>query len=147
MRISSVSSVRTLLPGWPWFSLLAGPSLYALMGGTGPILAAAVEYSNAIFAGALAYWLLSMLTNVVRGTGQVGLLAVVYLAAEVLHVLLVPLLVFGAGPIPPLVITGAGVATVTTFSLSALLLLWSLASGRTVVTLSLRGGRFEWRLF
>ncbi len=127
--------------------LLAGPSLYALMGGNGPILAAAVEYSNAIFAGALAYWLLSMLTNVVRGTGQVGLLAVVYLAAEVLHVLLVPLLVFGAGPIPPLGITGAGVATVTSFSLSTAVLVWYLASGRTVVTLSLRGLRFDRRLF
>ena len=57
--------------------LAAGPSFYAFMGGDGAILAAAVEYSNAIFAGALAYWLLSTLTSVVRATGQVGLLAVV----------------------------------------------------------------------
>lgn len=127
--------------------LVAGPSLYAVMGGNGPILAAAVEYSNAIFAGALAYWLLSTLTSVVRGTGQVGLLAVVYVAAEVLHVLLVPALVFGVGPIPPLGITGAGIATVTSFSLSTLVLAWYLASGRTPVTLSLRGVRLDRRLF
>ena len=37
--------------------LVAGPTLYALMGGSGSTLAAAVEYSNAIFAGALAYWI------------------------------------------------------------------------------------------
>ena len=98
--------------------LVAGPRFYALMGGNGSILAAAVEYSTAIFAGALAYWLLSTLTSVVRGTGQVGLLATVYVAAEVLHVLLVPALVFGVGPIPPLGTTGAGIATVTSFSLS-----------------------------
>jgi putative MATE family efflux protein len=127
--------------------LVAGPSFYAFMGGNGPILAAAVEYSNAIFAGALAYWLLSTLTSVVRGTGQVGVLAVVYLAAEALHVLLVPILVFGVGPIPPLGITGAGVATVTSFTVSTAVLAWYLASGRTAVTLSLRGVRFDPRLF
>ena len=62
--------------------LLGGPALYVVMGGSGPILAAAVEYSNAIFAGALAYWLLSTLTSVVRGTGQDVVLAWVYVAAE-----------------------------------------------------------------
>jgi putative MATE family efflux protein len=127
--------------------LVAGPSIYAFMGGNGPILAAALEYSNAIFAGALAYWLLSTLTSVVRGTGQVGVLAAVYLAAEVLHVLLVPILVFGIGPIPPLGITGAGVATITSFTVSTVVLAWYLASGRTAVTLSLRGIRFDPRLF
>jgi Na+-driven multidrug efflux pump len=35
--------------------LAAGPTIYGLMGGEGPALAAAIEYSNAIFAGALAY--------------------------------------------------------------------------------------------
>jgi MATE family, multidrug efflux pump len=125
----------------------AGPTFYALMGGDGPILAAAVEYSNAIFAGALAYWVLSTLTSVVRGTGQVALLAVVYLSAEVLHVMLVPMLVFGIGPIPPLGITGAGAATVTSFAASTAVLAWYLASGRTAVTLSLRDVRLDRRLF
>ena len=87
--------------------LMAGPALYALMGGSGAVLAAAIEYSNAIFAGALAYWVLSTLTSVVRGTSQVAVLAWVYVAAEVLHIGLVPLLVFGWGPVPALDVTGA----------------------------------------
>ncbi len=77
--------------------LVAGPRFYALMGGDGAVLAAAVEYSNAIFAGALAYWLLSTLTSAVRGTGQVALLAAVYLAAEALHIMLVPCSCLAAG--------------------------------------------------
>src|SRR5258708_26776072 len=48
--------------------LIARPILYALMGGSGSTLAAAVEYSNAIFAGALAYWVLSTLPLPLRGT-------------------------------------------------------------------------------
>src|SRR5262249_18950334 len=38
--------------------LIGGPAIYTLIGGTEDTLASAVEYSNAIFAGALAYWLL-----------------------------------------------------------------------------------------
>jgi putative MATE family efflux protein len=127
--------------------LVAGPTLYALMGGSGTALAAAVEYSNAIFAGALAYWSLSTLTSVVRGTGQATVLAVVYIAAEILHILLVPALVFGIGPIPALGITGAGIATVTSFTVSTLVLAWYLASGRTAVTFTLQGVRLNWRAF
>jgi putative MATE family efflux protein len=126
--------------------LLAGPRLYRLLGGDGAVLAAAVEYSNVIFAGALAYWLLSTLTGAVRGTGQVALLAVVYLAAEALHIVLVPLFVFGGGPIPPLGITGAGLATVISFASSTAVLAWYLASGRTAIAVSLRDVGFDRRM-
>src|SRR5690349_17406152 len=62
--------------------LIGAPAIYAVMGGEGATLAAAIEYSNAIFAGALAYWLLSTLTNIVRGAGQALVLAVTYIGAE-----------------------------------------------------------------
>lgn len=127
--------------------LIAGPAVYALMGGKGEVLAAAVEYSNAIFGGALTYWMLSALTSVVRGTGQPTVLAVVYVAAELVHIVMVPMLVFGAGPIPALGITGAGLATVASFGLSTGVLMWYVASGRTPLTLSLRAVRLERRLF
>jgi putative MATE family efflux protein len=127
--------------------LLAGPGIYRLMGGRGPILAAALEYSNVIFAGAFAFWLLGALTSVVRATGQVAILAYVYVGAELLHLALVPALVFGLGPVPALGITGAGLATVISFLLSSATLAWYLASGRTSVALSLGGFRFERRLF
>jgi putative MATE family efflux protein len=127
--------------------LLAGPGIYRVMGGQGPILAAALEYSNVIFAGAFAFWLLGALTSVVRATGQVAVLAYVYIGAELLHLALVPALVFGLGPIPALGITGAGLATVISFVVSATTLAWYLAAGRTSVALSLGGFRFERRLF
>lgn len=127
--------------------LIAGPALYAAMGGSGAVLAAAIEYSNAIFAGALAYWVLSTLTSVVRGTGQVAVLAWVYVAAEALHIGLVPLLVFGWGPVPALGVTGAGVATILSFTASSAFLAAWLVAGRTAVRLPLRGVRFQRELF
>jgi putative MATE family efflux protein len=125
--------------------LLGGPAIYALLGGRGPVLAAALEYSNVIFAGALAYWLLGALTSVVRGTGQAAILVSVYVCAEALHIALVPLLVFGAGPVPALGITGAGIATVLSFLASSAALACYLATGRTAIRLHV--ARPERRLF
>jgi putative MATE family efflux protein len=127
--------------------LVGGPVMYGLMGGSGEIRSAALEYSNAIFAGALAYWLLSTLTSVIRGAGQAAVLAVVYLAAEALHIVLVPVLMFGIGPLPPLGIAGAGIATVASFSASTAVLAWYIISGRTAIRLSLRDVHFDRRLF
>ncbi len=127
--------------------LLGGPAIYGLMGGEGEALAAAVEYSNAIFAGALAYWLLSTVTSVVRGAGQASILAAVYVVAEILHIALVPLLMYGIGPIPALGITGVGLATVASFIASTLYLTWYVAAGRTAIRLSLRGMSLSRRLF
>jgi putative MATE family efflux protein len=127
--------------------LIGGPVIYALMGGAGDTCAAALEYSNAIFAGAFAYWLLSALTSVVRGAGQATVLAVVYLAAEAMHIVLVPLLMFGIGPLPPLGIAGAGIATVASFAASSAVLAWYIASGRTAIKVSLRGVQLSRRLF
>jgi len=127
--------------------LLGGPGLYRLLGERGPVLAAALEYSNVIFAGAIAYWLLGALTSIVRGTGHAAVLAWVYIAAEVLHIALVPVLVFGWGPVPAFGITGAGLATVISFFASTTALAIYLATGRTAITLSFAGLRFERRLF
>jgi putative MATE family efflux protein len=127
--------------------LLGGPAVYGMMGGSDDTRAAALEYSNAIFAGALAYWLLSTLTSVVRGAGQAAVLALVYIAAEGVHIALVPLLMFGIGPLPPLGIAGAGIATVTSFAASSAILLWYIASGRTAIRLTLRGMRLDRGLF
>lgn len=127
--------------------LLAGPALYGVMGGRDDILDAAIQYSNAIFAGAFAYWLLGALTSIVRATGQVAVLAWVYVAAEILHIGLVPLLMFGWGAVPSLGIAGAGIATVISFTASSAFLLAYLATGRTSVRMSFRGVRLERRLF
>jgi len=124
-----------------------GPLIYGWLGGRGAVLAAALEYGNAIFAGAVVFWLLGTLTSAVRGTGHVALMAWVYLAAEALHIVLVPVLMFGLGPIPPLGITGAGIATVISFAASSTVFALYLASGRTGVTLSFHGVRLRRAMF
>lgn len=127
--------------------LVGGPAIYRLVGGSSEILNAALEYSNALFAGAIAYWVLSTLTSIVRGAGHAAVLAAVYVAAEALHIVLVPALMFGIGPLPPLGIAGAGIATVASFTASSAILAWYVVSGRTAIKMSFRDVRLSRRLF
>jgi Na+-driven multidrug efflux pump len=48
----------------------SGPWLYAAMGGRDASLTAALTYSNVIFSAAVLVWLFNSLANVIRGTGN-----------------------------------------------------------------------------
>lgn len=127
--------------------LLGGRALYQMLGGRGAVLAAALEYSNVIFAGAVVYWLLGALTSIVRGTGQAAILATVYVCAELLHIALVPTLAFGWRPLPALGITGAGLATLISLIADSTVLGVYIAAGRTALAPTRSAWRLERRLF
>jgi putative MATE family efflux protein len=93
--------------------LALGRPVYALLGGRGQALEAALAYSDVVFGGALAVWLANTLASVLRGSGNMVIPAAALVAAAVVHVPLSGLLVARIG------IAGAGFAYVTTFSLAA----------------------------
>jgi putative MATE family efflux protein len=124
--------------------LLFGPTFYAWLGGTGEVLDART-YSGFVFIGAVPSWIVGQMAAALRGAGNVRLPAIVTMVSAAILVVLSPALIFGFGPIPGLGIAGAGVAA-TTFSLTAaVVLMRSLACGRSLVTL--RRVRLEQRLF
>lgn len=93
--------------------LAFGRPVYALLGGRGAALEAALAYSNIIFAGAATVWLANTLASVLRGSGNMVVPAVALVGAAVVHVPLSGLLVARIG------IAGAAVAYVTTFGIAA----------------------------
>lgn len=111
--------------------LLAGPALYRLLGGSGAVLAHATAYSNIVFGGALTVWLCNTLANVLRGTGNMAVPAVVLSSAAVLQIPLCGALVLGWGPFPALGIRGAAIAYVVAFGGAALCLATYIYAGRT----------------
>lgn len=123
--------------------LLFGRSLYAAMGGTGGALEAALAYSDIVFLGAAGPWLLNSFASVLRGSGQMLVPSLVVIGGELVHIALAPLLIFGLGPLPGFGVRGAAVALVSTVLLRALALLLYLLSGRSLVTLRLRGVRLR----
>lgn len=72
-----------------------GRWLYGVMGGRGPSLAAALAYSNVVFAGAVLVWVFNSLANVIRGTGNMLVPAAVTCAGAAALIPLSPCLIFG----------------------------------------------------
>ncbi len=127
--------------------LWSGPAIYRAMGGTGDTLAATLAYSNVVFGGALAVWLVNTLGSIARGTGEMLVPATVVVAGELLHLALAPALIFGLGPFPPLGVTGAGISLVTSYGLRTLALAGHILSRRSAVALSVGGLRVRRALF
>lgn len=123
--------------------LLFGEPLYRLLGGDGPALTAALAYSNVVFAGMLALWLMNALASVIRGTGNMLFPALVTCVGVLLLIPLSPLLIFGLGPFPGLGIAGGGLAMVLYAVIGSAVMLWYLLAGRCVVRIGLR--RPRWR--
>jgi putative MATE family efflux protein len=121
----------------------AGPSLYAAMGGRDGALAAALTYSNVVFAGALAPWLYNSLASAVRGTGTMAVPAAATVASGVLQLVLTPALVLGLGGAPRLGIIGAGISMITSFSLGCVVLIVYLLSSRSLLRVTLRDARLR----
>jgi len=89
-----------------------GRPVYALLGGSGAALDAALAYSNIVFGGAVTVWLANTFASVLRGTGNMVVPAVALVAAAIVHVALSGFLTARIG------IAGAGIAYVSTFGLA-----------------------------
>jgi putative MATE family efflux protein len=125
--------------------LAFGRPIYRALGGEGGELEAALSYSNVVFAGNVLLWVMNGLANVIRGTGNMLVPALVICAGVVVLVPLSPLLIFGIGPFPALGIAGGGVALVLFYAAGTAVLGWYVLSGRNLARL--RMARLRWPLF
>jgi putative MATE family efflux protein len=125
-------------------ALLFGPKLYALMGGEGASLAAAVTYSTLVFAGAIPTWLFNSLAAVIRGTGNMFFPAAVVSVGALILIPLSPLLIFGIGPFPQLGIAGGAVAVLVYYIVGTAVFAAYIWSGRGVLKPSLLPPRLTW---
>src|SRR5690349_17769941 len=91
-------------------ALLGGPALYHALGGRDASLEAALKYSNILFSGSIAVWIVNLLVSALRGSGNVRVPAMITLVGALIMIPLSPALIFGFGPIPRLGISGAGAA-------------------------------------
>lgn len=128
-------------------ALLAGPWLYSTLGGRGASLAAAVTYSNVIFSGAVLIWLFNALANVIRGTGNMHVPALVTCGGLVGVIPLSPCLIFGWGPFPQLGVAGGGTALLAYYAVGCAVLVAYLRSGRIPVRLRISQLQFRAALF
>src|SRR5207247_6709029 len=125
--------------------LAFGEPIYRALGGRGGELDAALSYSNVVFSGNVLLWVMNGLANVVRGTGNMLVPALVICVGVVVLVPVSPLLIFGIGPFPALVIAGGGTALVSFYAAGTAVLGWYVLFGRNLARL--RPTRLRWALF
>ncbi len=128
-------------------ALLFGRMLYQAMGGTGAALAAAMAYSNVIFAGAVLVWTFNSLANVIRGTGNMAVPAIVTCIGVAALIPLSPCLILGLGPFPRLGVIGGAIAVLVVYAVGSVAMALYLRSPAGVVRLAFTGVRFRWALF
>ena len=126
--------------------LAIGPALYAAMGGQGASLAAALLYSNVVFAGAIPLWLYNSLAAVIRGTGNMWVPATVTAVGAAILIPLSPVLIFGLGPVPAFGVAGGATAVVAFYVAGAGVFAWYIWSGRGVLRPSMKPQGFRWSL-
>ena len=137
--VFGLAFMAALLGGGRW--------LYGVMGGSGATLDAALTYSNVVFSGAVLLWVYNSLSNVIRGTGNMAVPAIVTCGGVAVLIPLSPCLIFGLGPFPALGVAGGAVAVLAFYLIGSLVLAGYLWSGRSVVRICLKGGGFRWPLF
>jgi len=125
--------------------LLGGPLLYRALGGRDASLAAALQYSNILFSGAVAVWIVNFIAAALRGSGNVKVPALTTLVGALVMIPLSPAFIFGFGPIPRMGIAGAGLAFNIYYAGALIAMLYYMRSGRS--GLALAATRLEWRLF
>lgn len=107
---------------------LAGPTIYALLGGSGAVLREAIAYSNVAALAIVAIWTTNMLASVARGSGNMTVPASTILLAGIGQVVVGGTLGLGLGPAPRLGMAGVAMGQVVAFTGAALVLLVHLRS-------------------
>jgi putative MATE family efflux protein len=127
--------------------LLFGRQFFALLGGRGRVLDEAQNYSQVLFSGAIAIWLVNTLASMLRGTGDMRLPSMTLIAAALVQIVVGGTLGLGLFGLPQFGMRGVAAGQLTAFSLGAIFLSWYLISGRSRLTLDFAAFAFQRGMF
>jgi putative MATE family efflux protein len=127
--------------------LLLGRHFFTLLGGGGGVLEQACDYSQVLFSGAIAIWLVNTLASVLRGTGDMRLPSMTLIGVALVQVIVGGTLGLGLAGFPQFGMRGVAAGQLIAFTLGAMFLSWYLISGRSRLTLDVSTFRIRRGMF
>lgn len=125
--------------------IIYAKDLLRLMGATEETIAMGFQYPMIMLGGNAVIMLLFVINAVFRSSGDAAVSMRVLWIANLLNLILDPLLIFGWGPFPELGIKGAAIATNTGRGIAVLYQLYLLTKGNYRISIGLRDLRLKIR--
>ena len=127
--------------------MLFGRYFFTLLGGGGRVLEQACDYSEVLFSGAIAIWLVNTLASVLRGTGDMRLPSITLVCVALVQIIVGGTLGLGLAGFPQFGMRGVAAGQLLAFALGAMFLPWYLISGRSRLTLDVSTFRVRRDMF
>ncbi|MCK3684781.1 MATE family efflux transporter [Maribellus sp. YY47] len=123
--LGAIISIFIAVPG-----MLFAKDFLRLMGATDEVINEGYLYPTIMFGGNLIIMLLFIINAVFRSSGDAAISMRVMWLANIINIILDPLLIFGYGPFPELGVQGAAIATTTGRGLAVIYQFYLLWSGK-----------------
>ncbi|HPP66557.1 MAG TPA: MATE family efflux transporter, partial [bacterium] len=120
------------------FSFSFVEPLLKLFGATGNVLVYAADYLRINFNYSIVIFLFVGISNALQGSGDAKTPLYALIIANILNIILDPLLIMGYGPFPSLGVAGSAIATVITRGVGVLFLFIHLIFGHSTIHLKIK---------